>query len=70
MPFLIEYVLGINVEENGKIRVSPHIDTLDFAGGSIYTPYGKFEVKHEKDENGRVRTTYSAPREIEVVIGN
>ena len=70
VPFLIEYVLGINVEENGKIRVSPHIDTLDFAGGSIYTPYGKFEVKHEKDENGRVRTTYSAPREIEVVIGN
>ena len=70
VPFLVEYVLGINVQDDGKIKILPHIKTLDFARGSIYTPYGKLEVKHVKDENGQIHTSYSAPQELEVQIEN
>ena len=64
-----EYILGINIIERGckKINIKPHLGELQFAKGSIATPYGKFYVEHKKDENGKIITTYNGPEEIEVI---
>lgn len=69
LPFLTEYVLGINIIDRSckKIRISPHVDTLKYVSGSIATPYGKLSVEHKKDKNGKIITKYKAPKEIEVI---
>jgi len=70
VPFLTEYVLGINIVEKGckKIEIKPHLGHLEFAKGSIATPYGKLTVEHKKEKNGAIITTYNCPKEIEVII--
>ncbi len=68
VPFLTEYVLGINVIKSGckKIKISPHLGDLDFIKGSIATPYGKLTVEHT-NKKGKIITKYNAPKEIEII---
>ncbi len=70
VPFLTEFVLGIQIIDKGckKIRIDPHLGNLDFASGSIATPFGKLCVEHRKDMNGKVITSFEAPEEINVQI--
>ena len=69
VAFITEYILGIKTDfKNDKIELNPHISLLKFVEGSIATPYGKFSVKYNKDENGKINTEYIAPKEIEVII--
>lgn len=68
VAFMTEYILGIKTDfANNKITLEPHISYLKFVEGSIATPYGKFSVKYNKDENGNIITEYDAPIEIEVI---
>lgn len=69
VPFLTEYVLGVEILEEGckKIRIKPNLGDLAFAKGSIATPYGKFTVSHVKMEDGTIETEVDAPDEITVV---
>ncbi len=68
VAFMTEYILGIKTDfSNDKIILEPHISNLKFVEGSIATPYGKFFVKYNKDENGNIITEYDAPKEIEVI---
>ena len=70
VAFLIEHVLGVNVVEAGcrKIELTPHLGALEFAKGSIATPYGKVRITHKKREDGTVETTVRAPKDVEVIV--
>lgn len=67
--FLSKHVLGVNIEEAGckRIRILPHLGNLTYVNGSYPTPFGKIHITHKK-ENGKIITTYSAPKEIEIIV--
>ncbi len=68
VPFLTEYVLGINLMDGCKaVKLSPHLKSLDYAKGSIATPFGKLSVKYTKDSEGKVVTEVDAPKEIVII---
>ncbi|MCK3683482.1 alpha-L-rhamnosidase C-terminal domain-containing protein [Maribellus sp. YY47] len=68
--WLSQYVLGVNVLEPGckKIKLEPHLGDLQWVKGSFPTPYGVLEIEHRKQENGTVKTTYNAPKEVKVIL--
>ncbi len=68
--WLSQYVLGVNVLEPGckKVMLNPHLGDLQWVRGTFPTPYGIIEIEHQKTDSGRVKTTYRAPEEVEVVI--
>lgn len=67
--WLSQFVLGVNVLEPGckKIKIEPHLGDLQWVKGTFPTPYGLLKIEHKKDVNGKVITTYTAPKEIKVV---
>ena len=68
VPFLTEYVLGINITGAGcsEIEIKPHLADLNYAKGSIATPFGKLTVCHEKLPDGTISTTIDAPKQIKI----
>jgi hypothetical protein len=70
VPFLSRYVLGIRVEETGcrKLRIAPNLGDLSYAKGSFPTPYGVVSVSHTREADGHIRTEYSAPEGMEVIL--
>ncbi|WP_234987236.1 alpha-L-rhamnosidase C-terminal domain-containing protein [Bacillus sinesaloumensis] len=64
--WLSRYVLGIEVVEPGCkiIRIKPQLGDLERVEGSYPTPYGEIHVKHVKQEDGSVATTYHTPEGI------
>lgn len=68
VPFLTEYVLGVNILKKGcrVIELKPHLGELRYARGSIATPKGRVEIAHTKTEDGKIVTEVSAPRGIRV----
>ncbi|MDP4189364.1 MAG: alpha-L-rhamnosidase C-terminal domain-containing protein, partial [Bacteroidota bacterium] len=68
--WLTQYVLGINVLEPGckKIKIEPHLGDLKWVEGTFPTPYGLVSVKHRKNENGKIITTYKAPKGVKVIL--
>ncbi|MDE7395196.1 MAG: hypothetical protein K2M95_03645 [Clostridiales bacterium] len=69
VPYFIEQVLGVKIEDAGcrKISVRPDLGELTFARGSIATPYGKITVHAEKDKNRNTVTQIEAPEEIRII---
>ncbi len=69
VPFLTEYVLGVDIMEAGckKIRIKPNLGYLSYAKGSIATPYGKVLISHEKNADGTISTHVDAPKGIEII---
>lgn len=70
-PFLMEYVLGVKPLKAGSkmISIAPQLGNLEYAKGTVPTPYGLVTVSHRRLENGEIETEYTAPDEIEVVLG-
>ena len=68
VPFLTEYVLGIEILEEGckAVKITPHLGELTYAKGSIATPFGKLEVEHVKNEDGVINTVVKSPEEIRI----
>lgn len=68
--YLSEYVLGVKIKAPAcrQIEISACPDGLDFVEGTYPTPFGKIFVRHEKNSDGTYKTTYSAPKEIQVKI--
>jgi hypothetical protein len=68
VPFLTEYVLGVEIAEEAckKVKISPHLGNLSYAKGSIATPYGKLEIEHTKESDGSINTVVNAPAEIKI----
>ncbi|MBE6732198.1 MAG: alpha-L-rhamnosidase [Ruminococcaceae bacterium] len=64
VPFLLRYVLGIEILEPGckKVRIKPNLAGLKWVRGSYPTPYGKVEVYFDGAD-----LVISAPDEIEIL---
>jgi alpha-L-rhamnosidase len=67
--WLTEHVLGVKVLEPGgrRIKLDPHLGDLEWVEGTFPTSLGALEVKHRKLANGKVETTYKAPRGVKIV---
>lgn len=67
--WLTQYVLGVNVLEPGceKIKIEPHLGDLQWVKGTFPTPFGVLEIEHKKQPDGTVKTTFKAPKEINIV---
>lgn len=68
-PWLTEHILGVEVIKAGckEIRIIPHLGDLQFAEGTYPTPYGIIRIRHEKQENGKIKSTIKAPREVKII---
>ena len=68
-PWLTEHVLGIQIVEPGckVIRVTPHLGDLQWAEGTFPTPKGILTVRHEKQSDGKIKTTIKAPKGVRVL---
>ena len=68
-PWLTEHVLGIQIVKAGckELKITPHLGDLAWAEGTFPTPKGVVTVRHEKQPDGSVKTTYTAPRGVKVV---
>lgn len=69
-PWLTKYILGINISEAGckKITIEPHLGDLEWVEGSFPTPYGLLKIKHQKQKNGTIKTTYKKPKGIKIIV--
>ena len=67
--WMSNHVLGVEILEPGcrKVRITPHLGSLDWAEGLYPTPYGAISIRHEKMYDGRVVSTVSAPEGVQVV---
>ncbi len=67
--FMSKHILGVEIMEAGckKIRIVPDLGDLQWVRGSYPTPFGTIFIEHKR-ENGKIVTSYKAPKEIEVVI--
>lgn len=70
IAFLTETVLGVHVSDGGKkITVEPSLCGLEFADGSIPTPYGKAEIRVRR-AGGETEVEITAPKEVEIVANS
>lgn len=67
--WLSENVLGIKILEPGckKIAVEPHLGNLDWVEGTYPTPLGVISVRHEMQQNGKIKSSISVPKGIKVI---
>lgn len=66
--WLSEYVLGVRVENGGKIvRINPHLCDLEWVEGSFPLKDGVLEIRHEKQPDGSLKTQITAPRKVKIV---
>ncbi len=68
--WLSKQVLGVSVVEPGckKIRIEPHLSDLEWVKGTFPTPYGVVIIEHRKRPDGKVKTTFDAPKAVQVII--
>jgi len=67
--WLSEHVLGITVLEAGcrKVKIEPHLGDLKWVEGTYPTPYGIISVRHERLNDGKIKSKISAPKEITII---
>lgn len=69
-PWLIHHVLGIQPVEVGckTVRIKPGLGDLQWAEGGFPTPHGVVKVRHERQSDGRVKSEFSGPPGVKVVL--
>jgi len=67
--WLSQHVLGITVLEAGcrKVKIEPHLGDLKWVEGTYPTPYGIISVRHERLNDGKIKSKISAPKEITII---
>ncbi len=67
--WLTQYVLGVKVIKPGckVIKIEPHLGDLQWVKGTFPTPYGVVKIEHRKMPNGKVNTTFMAPKEVNIL---
>lgn len=67
--WLSSHVLGIEPAEPGfkKVRINPHLGSLEWAEGSYPTPYGPIYVSHKKAANGSIKSEIKLPKGVKRV---
>ncbi len=67
-PWLTQHVLGINVKNGGNtIELKPNLGDLKFAEGTFPTKFGVLKVSHKQGKNGKIETTFVAPKGLKVI---
>ena len=68
--WLTEHVLGVSVLEPGcrKIKIEPHLGSLEWAEGTFPTPHGVVHIKVTKDKNNKINTKIRAPKGVKVLM--
>jgi len=66
--WLSEFVLGITPIEPGfqKVKIAANLGELKWVEGTYPTPYGNIYVRHERKEDGSIRTEYELPSGVEL----
>jgi hypothetical protein len=67
--WLSQHVLGIEPLEPGfsKVKIEPHLGSLEWAEGTLPTPKGIIEVRHEQQPDGTIRSKVKLPRGVKQV---
>jgi alpha-L-rhamnosidase len=67
--WLSQHILGVTVLEAGcrKIRIEPHLGDLKWVEGTYPTPLGIIYLKHEKRNDGSIKSTITLPKGIKVI---
>lgn len=67
---LTKYVLGVSISKPGgsEVVIKPELGYLDWVEGDFPTMYGTVHIKHLKMENGKIKTTYTAPGGVNVIL--
>lgn len=67
--FLSHHVLGIRAAAPGfeKVIIDPDLGDLEWAEGTYPTPKGLIRVRHEKQEDGRIKSEIQLPAGVEKV---
>jgi alpha-L-rhamnosidase len=70
--WLTEHVLGVKVLEPGgkTITIEPRLGDLEWVEGTFPTAFGVVKINHEKNPEGEVKTTFSAPKGVRVIRTN
>ena len=68
-PWLSQYVLGVKILEPGckTVLIEPNLGDLSWVEGTFPTPYGLIKIRHEKQENGSVKSKIDAPKQVKIV---
>ncbi len=66
--WLSEHVLGIRAVSPGRFVIRPALGDLAWVEGSLPTPAGVLTTRSERQSDGSVTTTYSAPRGLRVTV--
>ena len=64
--WLSTHVLGIEPAEPGfrKVRITPHLGSLEWAEGSYPTPYGPITVSHRRCPDGKIKSQIHLPKGV------
>ena len=67
--WLTEHVLGVTVVEPGAktIRIQPNLGDLQWVEGTYPTPLGIVKIRHEKQPDGKIKSTIDAPKGVKVL---
>ena len=67
--WLSSHVLGVEPVEPGfkKVRINPHLGSLEWVEGSYPTPYGPITVSHRKSADGSVKSSIHLPKGVRLV---
>ena len=68
--FFMKEVLGVKPIKAGytAFKVEPKPSGLDFAKGSVPTPYGRIYVEWKKNEDGTLEISCNAPKECAIIL--
>lgn len=68
-PWLSRHVLGVRVLEPGcrVVEVRPNLGGLKWAEGTYPTPLGVIRIRHERGEDGVLRSVVKAPEGVRVI---
>lgn len=67
--WLSEYVLGIKIKEPGcrLVHIEPSLGDIQWVEGTYPTPMGIIGVRHERQQNGSIKSCIDAPKGIQVI---
>ena len=67
--WLSQHVLGVTVVEAGcrKVKIEPHLGDLKWVEVTYPTPLGIISVRHQKQQDGTIKSTIKAPKGIKII---
>jgi alpha-L-rhamnosidase len=67
--WMSEHILGIKIMEPGcrKVAIEPNLGNLEWAEGTYPTPHGTIFIRHDKQQNGSVKSVIKAPKGVSIV---